>query len=331
MSRASGIGSWPGEDVHTAIQVVRDLLTDTEPPGLPYLPELPDRGPGADMVGRTAGLLVGLPVDLQPEGWRLVDRPGMDAGRTAARWRQDLDELAEAYDGYTGELKLQVAGPWTLATSLWLPRGERALLDEGACRDLADSLAEGLREHLTAVSRVVPGAEPVVQLDEPSLPAALAGRIRTASGYGRLPAIEPGPAADALRRVLAAAGQARTVIHCCARDVPLPLLRSTGSGAIALDTTLLDERGWESVAATVEAGVELWAGVDADPERGAAEVAGELSAPWRRVGLPLRDLDHVTVTPTCGLAGLDGGHGAARRAQATVTDVASALTDLVHG
>ena len=52
-----------------------------ELPDLPYLPELPARGPGADMIGRAAALLVELPVDLQPAGWRLVDRPGRDQAR----------------------------------------------------------------------------------------------------------------------------------------------------------------------------------------------------------------------------------------------------------
>jgi hypothetical protein len=96
-------------------------------------------------------MLVDLPVDLQPSGWRLTDRPGRDATRTAAYLRQDLDELAEAFDGWTGRLKLQVAGPWTLAASTWLPRGERVVSDSGATRDLVDSLAEGVRAHLATV------------------------------------------------------------------------------------------------------------------------------------------------------------------------------------
>ena len=85
-----------------AVRTVRDLLLAGDGEGLPHLPETPARGPGADIIGRAAGLLVDLPVDLQPSGWRLVDRPGRDAGRTASLHREDLDELAEAYDGYVG-------------------------------------------------------------------------------------------------------------------------------------------------------------------------------------------------------------------------------------
>jgi hypothetical protein len=324
VSRASGIGSWPGTSVREALAVVRDTLADD---GLPYLPELPARGPGADMVGRSAALLVDLSVDLQPMGWRFVDRPGRDASRTASLWREDLDELAEAFDGYTGELKLQVAGPWTLSSSVWLHRAERAVVDEGATRDLVASLAEGVRVHLDEVQRLVPGADLVLQLDEPGLPAVLAGRLPTASGYGRLRAIDPQVAAAGLRDVLAAAGERRTAIHCCAPDLNWPLLRGTGASALAVDTTLLGPRGWESVAATVESGVALWAGVL--PTDGAAtsvsSTVGALDDRWREVGLPVADLTDVTVTPTCGLAGLTPDQ--ARSVQQMAADTARALTE----
>ncbi len=97
---ATGIGSWPGTDVRAAIRATFDDLG--EPPQLPYLPELPARGPGADMIGRTAALLVDLPVDLQPSGWRLVDHPGRDLKRARSFLSEDLDTLAEVADGYTG-------------------------------------------------------------------------------------------------------------------------------------------------------------------------------------------------------------------------------------
>jgi hypothetical protein len=324
VSRASGIGSWPGTSVSEALAVVRDILAED---GLPYLPELPARGPGSDMVGRAAGLLVDLAVDLQPMGWRFVDRPGHDASRTASLWGEDLDELAEAFDGYTGELKLQVAGPWTLASSVWLHRAERAVVDQGATRDLVASLAEGVRVHLAEVQRLVPGAELVLQLDEPGLPAVLAGRLPTASGYGTLRAVDPQVAASGLRDVLAAADGRRTAIHCCAPDLNWPLLRGTGASALAVDTTLMGPRGWESAAATVESGVALWAGVlpTDGSETSVSGVLGPLVDRWREVGLPVADLDAVTVTPTCGLAGLTPEQ--ARSVQAMAADTARALTE----
>lgn len=317
---------------------MRDILTDARDDprgGIPYLPELPERGPGADMIGRTAGLLVELPVDLQPSGWRLVDRPGRDAARTAALIRGDLDELAEAFDGYVGSLKVQVVGPWTLAAQLRLRRGERALVDAGAVRELTMSLAAGVSAHLDSVRRLVPGAELVLQIDEPMLPDVLAGELATSSGFGRLPAVDPAEARRGLSEVVGVAGGVSTVVHCCARLVPLPLLRQSGVSAVALDTSLLGAAGWESVAATVEAGVALWAGVIRTGGSHPFEELGRhdhhqsvepLVRAWRAVGLPVAGLNDVVLTPACGLAGWSPQQ--ARAAQQAIVDAAGALTAL---
>jgi len=282
------------------------------------------------MIGRSAGLLAELAVDLQPMGWRFVDRAGRDAHRTSALLRQDLDELAEAFDGYQGELKVQIAGPWTLASSIWLHRGERSVVDSGATRDLIASLAEGLRIHLGELARLVPKASFVVQIDEPGLPSVLSGELPTASGFGRIRAIDPTVAAEGLRDVVAAAGERHTVVHCCASDVPLVLLRDTGVNAVSLDTALLGPNGWESVAATVESGVELWAGVvPTEATEGAdikvSGVIAPLVTAWHSVGLPLSELSRVTLTPACGLAGLTPE--GARSVQRLAVDAARALTE----
>jgi methionine synthase II (cobalamin-independent) len=330
---ATGIGSWPGDDIVEALGAVRDILTDR-----PYLPELPQRGPGADLIGRGAALLVDLPVDLQPHGWRLVDAPGRDQRRAASWLRSDLDALAEAFDGYAGPLKVQVAGPWTLAASLWLPRGERALTDPGARREVVESLAAGVGDHLSAVRAAVPGAEIAVQLDEPSLTAVLAGRLPTASGYGRVRALDPVEAEQGLTTVLHAvhAAGAGSVLHSCAPEVPIALLARTGTGALSLDVGLLDAGGWEQLGEALESGVRLWAG--ALPTAAAPEspdhpgglpsdsaVAEAVRRPWRRVGLPAAGLRSVVVTPTCGLAGLSPT--LARLALTRAVSAARALAD----
>lgn len=301
MTRPTALGSWPGTDVRSAQRAVRDILGEA---GLPYLPELPDRGPGADMIGRAAGLLIDLPVDLQPVGWRLVDHPGRDAARTVSLWRQDLDELAETYDGYEGELKVQVAGPMTLAASVWLHRGERLVVDPGAVRDLTESLAEGVRLHLAEVQRLVPGARLVLQLDEPSLPAVLAGRLPTASGYGVLRAIDPAVARDRLRAVVDAVGERPVVVHCCADGVPMPLLRSVGVG-LAVDTAQLSAKGWESVATSAEEGTDVWLGILATSGDlpSARDAATRLLDRWADLGMDGASLAAATISPACGLAG----------------------------
>src|SRR4051812_34953530 len=150
---ATGVGSLPGTDPGEAAALVLGELPD-----LPHLPELPNRGAGADMIGRAAALLVDLPVELVPSGWRLTAHPGRDLRRARDFLAWDLDALEGAAAGYTGPLKVQAAGPWTLAASLELASGHKVVSDPGAARDLAESLTEGLRAHLAQVAARVPGA-----------------------------------------------------------------------------------------------------------------------------------------------------------------------------
>ena len=107
---ATGIGSLPGDDPTESARLVFDELPD-----LVFVPELPARGPGADLIGRTAALLVDLPVQLEPSGWRLAGRPGMDLRRARDLLARDLDAVEQVGEGFAGTLKVQVAGPITLA------------------------------------------------------------------------------------------------------------------------------------------------------------------------------------------------------------------------
>lgn len=352
MVTVSGIGSWPGTNVRGALGSISDLLAEVQSDdiiGMPYLPELPARGPGADMVGRSAHLLVDLPVDLQPQGWRFVDRPGLDATRTASLWREDLDELAEVFDGWDGVFKIQIVGPWTLASEVWLPLGDRVLSDAGAIRDVLGSLAAGVAEHVQHIQRLLPSASVVVQVDEPSLPRVLRGQVPSASGYRRLPAPDPEDAAAALRSVLQAAtdaGAAGTALHCCATRPPLRVMREARPGALSVDVTGLDARAWEGLATAVESGTALWAGavptsfdsgvestggdalrnVGTDGERSVYQEAhDDLVARWKELGLTIRSLADLTVSPTCGLAGL--APDAAVALTRDCVDLASALAE----
>lgn len=292
----------PGEDAREAARTIVGELPD-----LPHLAELPVRGPGADLIGRTAGLLAGLVVDLQPAGWRLVDRPGLDQRRALDLMDRDLDALEEAAEGWTGPLKLQAAGPLTFAATVELPRGGRALGDPGAVRDLAASLADGLLAHVADVRRRVPRASIVVQLDEPSLPAVLAGRIATASGFGRYTSLDPVTARDHLTTVAAALAGAGVLVaaHCCAPRPPLGLLREAGARVLSFDATLaLDE---DEVGEAVEDGVRLVAGVVPSTDAILSEVAATVDPVrrlWHRLGFGADRLaEVVVVSPTCGLAG----------------------------
>jgi methionine synthase II (cobalamin-independent) len=296
---ATGIGSLPGADPAEALRTVLGEL-----PELPHLPELPGRGAGADMIGRTAALLVDLAVDLTPAGWRLVPRPGIDVRRAQEFLERDLDVLTDLADGYAGPLKLQAVGPWTLAASLERTRGERAVVDAGARRDLAQSLTEGIRAHVAEVRARVPGAQVVVQIDEPSLPAVLQGGLPTVSGFGKLPAVaspdvqaELGSAIDALPRPV--------VVHCCAPRFPLPLLRAAGADGVSFDLGLVQDL--DAIGEAVDAGVRLLVGVVPGTEvtlPAPRATASRVQAWWRELGFPVERLpDAVTLTPSCGLAG----------------------------
>ena len=321
-----------------------------EQPGMPFLPELPGRGVGADLVGRGTSFLVELFAEVQPSGWRITDRPGRDHGRARSYLSSDLDLLEEYTQGYVGPLKIQVAGPWTLAASVELPYGDKLLADVGAVRDVAASLAEGLRLHAEDMRKRVPGAQLVIQLDEPALPGVLRGTVPTASGFGKLRVVEENLARDVLRTVVDGArsgggsGEAQggqrggkesgtgtaVIVHCCAPDVPFGLLRGAGADGISFDMSLLGERHDEALGELIEGGALLFAGVvpATDPGRVPAVTAlAERVTALRRLGFSVQRIaESVIVTPSCGLAGASPAW--ARRALKLSRDTARALEEL---
>ncbi|WP_055697812.1 MULTISPECIES: methionine synthase [Streptomyces] len=325
---ATGVGSMPGGDAREAAKTVTGSFEGPEQ-GIPYLAELPARGPGADMIGRTAGLLVDLYARVEPSGWRVGDRPGRDTRRAKAWLGEDLDALEEFTQGYEGPLKVQAVGPWTLAAALELRNGEAALSDPGACRDLAGSLAEGLRAHLADVRRRVPGAQVVLQLDEPSLIAVLRGQVKTASEYRTHRAVDRQVVESTLRDVLAVRGDGPCVVHSCAPDVPFALLRRAGADAVSFDFALLTERDDEVIGEAVEGGTKLFAGVVPGVDGRLSDPAGSVMGVrslWRRLGLNPGSLaESVVVTPSCGLAGASPAY--AREVLAHCVRAARSLAD----
>jgi methionine synthase II (cobalamin-independent) len=316
---ASGVGSLPGADPAEALRLVLGELPD-----FAHLPELPARGAGADMIGRSAALLVDLAVDLTPAGWRLVPRSGIDQRRAREFLARDLDALTDLAEGYAGPLKVQAAGPWTLAAGLERSRGDRAVVDPGARRDLAQSLAEGLVAHVAEVTARVPGAQVVVQLDEPSVPAVLVGALPTVSGFGRLPAVEENVVEQELAAVVDALPRP-VVLHCCAPRMPLQLFRAAGAAGVSFDLGLVQDL--DAVGEAVDAGVHLVVGVVPGTDTALGEpksTASRVRAWWRELGFPLEQLaGAVTLTPSCGLAGATPDY--ARSAMAHVREAAKYL------
>lgn len=296
----------PGEDVADSLHTVLGEVGE-----LPHVVELPARGPGASMIGRTLAMITGLGVDLQPAGWRLTDASGLDHRRAASLLAQDLDTLEELTQGHQGSLKLQVAGPWTLAAVVERPRGDKVLADHGARRDLAQALAEGLHNHIADVGRRVGGARIVVQLDEPALPSVLSGSIPTASGFSRHRSVTAADAAEALGWACDAitASGAEPVLHCCAPAVPWAVLRQTPLQAVSFDPSRLESEQYDEVAAWVDADRQVWLGVipSLDPAEQPptdADVTRRVLGWWSNLGFSdPEQLPPTVVTPACGLAG----------------------------
>jgi methionine synthase II (cobalamin-independent) len=291
-----------------------------ELPDFPHLPELPGRGPGADITGRAAALLVDMPTEVTPRGWRIAERPGRDSRRARSYLSADLDALEEVLDGYEGLLKLQVAGPWTLAATLEQPRSlNPSLADSGLVADLAASLAEGVATHVAEVAKRLPRATLAVQVDEPALPAVVAGTVPTASGLGRVRAPDEEFLRERLRQVVTAAGR-YSIVHCCSRGYPFGIIRASGAHALSLDISQLRSPDYDELAAAAEAGLGLLFGYpERVPEtpRGGLEgssppagratpkaVADSVAEVWRRMAQPpAKCAEQVVITPACGLAG----------------------------
>ncbi|MFF0342184.1 methionine synthase vitamin-B12 independent [Kribbella sp. NPDC004875] len=294
----TGLGSVPGDDIREWMRAVLELVD------IPFLPELAAR-PYGDMLSRTVAVLTELAADLQPVGWRLTGggdaRASLDQRRARALLKEDLDVLEEYGDGYEGPLKVQVTGPWTLAAAIERPRGDKVLADYGARRDLAQALADGVQQHLAEVRKRVPGADVVLQLDEPGLPAVLAGAVPTASGWGKHRSVD-GPGAVELLSLFTA--DAPTVVHCCAARPPIEVFTKAGASGVAVDVSLLNTAAWDQIAAAVEAGTTLYAGLV--PTTGAVPDPRKAAAPlvrrWRELGLDPERMKDVVVTPACGLA-----------------------------
>lgn len=281
---AVAIGSFPGDDPDEPVRIMAG-----ETSRLPSIPELPARGPGADMIGRTLSLLSDVAGEFAGEttttGWRLAGRytdASNRAMRRAHSWlAQDFD-VSEA--GYAGAraVKCAIAGPWTVAAAVELPNGHRLLSDPGAMRDLTEASIAAAADLARRLRRTWPAA--VVQIDEPALPAALSASVSTPSGLDRYRAVPVEVARSSLTAMVDAVHEAGAAawFHCCAVPAPVSLLISSGADAISIDLTDPrpgaghDEQAigqlLEGAAASLVAGVVSTVG--SSGQAGAAGLAG---------------------------------------------------------
>lgn len=308
--RATGVGSMPGTDSREAASIVTGELDD-----LIHVPELPQRGPGAELIGRTAAMLSAVASDLAldtvPTGWRVIDAPGRTMRRAASWLNEDLDQLEELSQGYSGTVKTQIAGPWTLAASIEGRNGERLVADSGACREIAQALAAAARDHVTELQRRFPGARGFdLQLDEPMLNHVIDGTIASASGLSRYRAVELPVVTETLAQVIGALDELICVgVHSCASSPRIDVMHKAGAEFVSIDLRSVEAACDAELGEVLESGVRLFAGTvpslrarvsDADAGR-------PIAALGDRLGLAELVRRTVVVTPTCGLAGADPG------------------------
>lgn len=333
------VGSFPGTDVWETTAVVRGEL-----PELPLLPELPARGPGADMIGRTMSLLSlvssEFSVATTPTGWRFAsvhtsDRPSVM--RRASSWLgEDLDAAESSFAQYEGNFKLQLAGPWTLAACVELANGDRVLRDRGAVVELHAALAEAVRAHIADVARRLPLASFIVQFDEPMIDSVLEGSVKTPSGFSAYAPIAAPQASHSLRTLMEAARESGgwSGLHTCTSRPDVPFLAGTGANFVSCDVSKFgalvpDARGIQETAIgdLWDAGQVLFAGLPIDLRQrpGKPKSFAVVAELLHRLGISIDEVDRkLALTPACGLAG-DGSLANVRAVIAQLQSVSSML------
>lgn len=180
-AKASALGVLPGISAQEAAQVVAGEFPDAL-----FLPVLPERGPGADPIGRTAGLLSSVSSDFSttviPSGWQISRTPGIDMQRAHDFLRQDQDAIEEHAQGFSQRFTCTVVGPISWCAKVESASGESLIRDLGAVSEVSLVLAEAVRTHIHLVQRIFPNSQLTIIYEEPYAAAACAGTIPTASG-----------------------------------------------------------------------------------------------------------------------------------------------------
>jgi methionine synthase II (cobalamin-independent) len=303
----TGIGSWPGTSARQAAEVVVGELGGS----LAHLVELPGRGVGADLIGRAGALLVDIAIDTAPRGYRLAARPGAVSRRAVSLLGEDADALEEAWEiaGLRGSgqpVKVQAPGPLTLAAEVELANGHRAITDPGAVRDLAASLAEGLKTHRAELSRRL-DTPVVVQFDESSLTAAVTGRLAGVTALSPVPGIDEAVATALLNGCAETVG-GEVLVHSCAAGLPWNVLQRSSITAVSLDATALEAPDYDAIGAFVDSGRTVVLGLlpAVAPARrpSVEELAAAVAAVTDRIGFARSVLgERVGISPVCGMAG----------------------------
>ena len=216
------------------------------------------------MTGRALAVVAELGADLQPAGWRLTDAAGIDLRRARSLLSQDLDAVEERTQDRIGVFKTQLTGPWTLAATVEKPRGDRVLSDHGARRELAQALAEGVRDPCRGPAPPASRGHGAPGPGRRAGPAGRAGRLDPHRvRFRSAPHIHPPEASEALGWVFDAISEAGAVpiAHCCASDVPVALLRGAGARGLSVDLAAVGTATYDGLAGALDAGERVLLGV----------------------------------------------------------------------
>ena len=187
----------------------------------------------------------------------------------------------------------------------------------------------------------------MVQLDEPGLPAVIAGNVPTASRLNRLPVPEASDLEAGLGSIISAA-RAFTVVHCCALSVPFGIIKGAGADGVGCDLSTLEQTEEDGLAEAVEAGLghrrrgdpgDRYRSRAGAAARGTGGAGGDRAvaadglarrAARRRGGGagPGGVAAQVVLAPACGMAGATPGY--ARAAMARCREAARLLPELIE-
>jgi 5-methyltetrahydropteroyltriglutamate--homocysteine methyltransferase len=145
-----------------------------------------------------------------------------------------------------------------------------------------------------------------MQFDEPSLPAALAGRLSGVTALSPVHPIDEVLATTLLDTCVAAAGN--VLVHNCASELAWTVLQRSRIHAVSVDATMLRAADLDAIGEFVDSGRTVVLGVVAatapDRKPSVDEVAAAAVGVIDRLGFARPALrDRIGITPVCGLAG----------------------------
>lgn len=328
--RASGLGSWAGENVVDAVTRIRGELGD---PHTSYLPVLPDRDYRASQLARSIAALEGISADCTASGWRLTTGFAAEGSYARSLLESDINVLADVVGKESGvstsPLKIGLVGPLSLAASTYLTSGERALSDSGARADIAQSLVAGLESLAGLLRQAVPGAPLIIQYDEPLLVSVAHGTLPTSSGYRTLRAVPRHEIVATLSELHSA-----TELLGAQALVRADFLGLHPEVQNVISTPIVDMSDhataeWEPLAAHLEAGAGLYLEtVDPIVRTASGSLARNLWGTWRDLGLPKELLNQIVLTERGDLADTDPAR--ATTVLGHLTDTARALSEIAQ-